>query len=130
MGNDLYGPGYVYLIQRADGWYKIGRTANLEERFQHIRWEMGRKHELVLLCMCRVEHQAGAERMFHRIFQDKRSKRRKYGIGQGVEWFHLDRSDMSKWRKWADIIADEVVYTNITLTDKDWRQQIREIADG
>jgi len=130
VGDDLYGPGYVYLIQRSDGWYKIGRTAKPEERFRQNRWQYGRGKELVLLCLCRVENQAGAERMFHRIFQDKRSEERTRGMGCCIEWFKLDRSDMSKWHRWADIIANEVIYTGIVLTDKDWLGRVREVINA
>lgn len=127
-----YGPGFIYLIRRSDGWFKIGRTANPEERFRSIRWQYGRNRgaELVLLCMCRVHRQADAERLFHRIFADKRSEEHHRGLGPRIEWFILDPDDLSKWRLWADIIADEVLYLNITLTDDDWLDRVRKVPNG
>jgi len=122
--------GYIYLIHRADNWYKIGRTANLEQRMGSHRWVYGRKHKLMLLCLVKVDNQVVAEHLFQRIFNSKRTTKRHRGMGPCHEWFLLSDADLLKWANWADVIGSEVVYVTICLTDKDWLTQLRSVFDG
>jgi len=122
--------GYIYLIRRADGWYKIGRTANLYQRMRVLRWEKGRQHRLVLLSLIKVDDQIMVEKLLHHIFATKRTAERYRGMGAGMEWFLLSNADLFCWATWADIIGEKVIYMNICLTEKNWLAQLRGIIDG
>ena len=110
MPDDRYGPGYIYLLQAPTGWCRIGRTANVIERFRQWKWmSKNNRYELSPLYLVAVDKQAGAEKMFHAIFDDKRTSYRRNGMGSRHEWFKLNERDIVQFLYWADIIGNETL---------------------
>ena len=126
---DRTGAGYIYLIQCEDGWFKIGRTANFEHRMRQNRWQYGRGKALVLLCLAFVGNQYSGEKLLHRIFSHRRAQGHN-GLGAGPELFKLSPADVIAFTIWIEIIATDVIYPALFLTDDDWLEQLREVVDG
>jgi len=118
--------GYIYLIERSDGWYKIGRTGNLEQRFRSQRWELSRVFPR-LLGLVQVENSPTAEKMFHRIFDDLRTDRRHNGLGPRHELFRLEARDLHIFWMWAGIIGIKFIKTDLDLHRRDWLPALRVI---
>ena len=76
-------PGYVYLIRAENGYYKIGRAKNYQERIERLEVKLPFSIEPlhILQCVDMVE----AERALHIRFQDKRVN---------GEWFALTPEDV------------------------------------
>ena len=105
--------GWVYLIESTNGhwqgWYRIGRTGNPIARFRQWRWMSKNNHwGLRPLYLISVDKQEWAEKVFHNMFDKKRTSWRWNGMGPRHEWFKLDASDLSQFLHWAGIIGTEV----------------------
>ena len=76
-------PGYVYLIRAENGYYKIGRAKNYQERIERLEVKLPFSIEPlhILQCVDMVE----SERALHIKFQDKRVN---------GEWFALTPEDV------------------------------------
>lgn len=111
MADDLYGPGYIYLLGREDGWYRIGRTAH---PIQRIRWHnsQGRYHgwgNMTVVYMAKVANQHDAEKALHDAYNSRRTDMRRHGLGPRHEWFRLTQDDIAIFREWLDYLGAEVV---------------------
>ncbi len=77
--------GYVYLLHCEFGYYKIGESINLRQRFRRLekqynfKWEVA---EVLPTANC-----YGVEQKLIRHFRDKRIKHRR-------DWFQLSPSDI------------------------------------
>ena len=101
------GPGYVYLLQRDDGWCKIGRTANPELRFRQWQTQAEINHyDLAPLLLAKVSDQYKAERLLHGLFDAKRMSFRWRGTGLRREWFKMDRTDLAEYLLVLQSISD------------------------
>jgi hypothetical protein len=85
--------GYIYVLKGGDGYYKIGRARDPEDRARMLGILMPWPVELLMAIP--AENYRWSERRLHEWFAEKRT----HG-----EWFKLDRSDIEMlW-----YLADEV----------------------
>lgn len=85
--------GYVYLMRRRDGLYKIGRTGrDPRERLEEIEREVGMRVRLLAKVRCRDMY--ACESALHRRY----ARRRRTG-----EWFDLDGRQFSVRRRWVRV---------------------------
>jgi hypothetical protein len=110
MTDNLYGPGYVYLLERNDGWYRIGRTANPVERFRSWRWMQHNGYKLYPLLLISVDNQAEAETLLHKVFDGVRTDDRHRGMGPRCEWFKLSLFHLLCFAHWAKVIGNRIYY--------------------
>ena len=76
-------PGYVYLIQSPTGMYKIGRTANPDDRMKTFSIKL--PFEVQYVCLIQAENMFALERELHGYFEHKRVN---------GEWFDLKPHDV------------------------------------
>ncbi|MBN2446597.1 MAG: GIY-YIG nuclease family protein [Phycisphaerae bacterium] len=108
--------GYVYLLQRHDGWYRIGRTANPEQRFRQWRWMARNNHyTLKIITIIRTDDQRELEAFFHNLFKSKRTDERHNGMGPRHEWFKLAEEDVHTFYRWGEALGA------ISQADSKWR---------
>lgn len=79
--------GYVYVLG-AQGFYKIGRAKNVDNRMKQLAIQLPWQVELIRTIPC--EGYVGAEKYLHDRFSDARSN---------GEWFALSDSDL-QWLGW------------------------------
>ena len=94
-----YNRGYIYVIARSDGYFKIGRTRYPCSRFYQHLWTAeinGWIIEPVIISY--VNNYATAEELLHNIFSEKRISRRlgPKRLCRAAEWFRLDTDDIIK----------------------------------
>lgn len=80
--------GYVYLIKASTGHYKIGHTADPENRMKTFEVKLPFKVEYEHLIEC--DDRIDAERLLHQKFADKRID---------GEWFALSDKDIAQIKK-------------------------------
>jgi len=113
MPDNKDGTGYIYLLKRHDGWYKIGRTAHVKNRFGQWRWMAKiNRYKLQPILLVQVCNQDRAERIFHALFDEKRTNKRHNGMGRRHEWFVLDQADLETFLYWAKAIGEKIFYLN------------------
>lgn len=76
-------PGYIYIIH-CDGYYKIGRASKIDKRVYAFNTQY--PHPLEVILTKHVEDMIATERMFHRLYEDKRVR---------GEWFKLSLEDVT-----------------------------------
>ena len=76
--------GHVYFLKSEYGTYKIGKTKQLGQRISSYK-QLPFTTELV--CTVRVSDIGFAEKVFHKLFSEKRDK---------GEWFKLTQDDINK----------------------------------
>jgi hypothetical protein len=79
---------WVYLLKGVQGYYKIGRGAELERRVKQESVAMPEK--LVLEQSIRTDDPVGIEGYWHRRFADRRAN---------GEWFKLSREDIRAFKR-------------------------------
>ena len=90
MADNKHGPGFVYLLMRHDGWFRIGRTAHPIERFRQWRWmAKNNRYKLTPLLLVNVTNQYEAEKTMHQAFDGTRTYQRQLGYGVRHEWFKI-----------------------------------------
>ena len=108
--------GYVYLLEgNGDwaGWYRIGRTTNVAQRFSYWRWvSRNGRYGLKPIFLVRVSNQVSTEKAFHNLFDHRRGDFRRRGMGQRREWFKLTQSDVDDFKDWAGIIGTDLIELN------------------
>lgn len=75
--------GFVYVMHRRDGLYKIGRTNNIDRRLHEVSKKL--RERVSLICAFRVFDPALSELELHNQFKEKRVK---------GEWFSLSQEDI------------------------------------
>lgn len=78
-------PGYVYLVQGQQGYYKIGRTADPNDRLRTFKLKLPFDVEYLHLIAC--GNRFAVEAILHRSFDHRRVP--------GSEWFKLTRDDIA-----------------------------------
>lgn len=78
--------GYVYLVQDADGLYKIGYSANPEARLSSM--QSGNPRQLTLISKVLVANRVEAERLLHSKLHHLHVVR---------EWYRFD--DLKIWHE-------------------------------
>lgn len=122
---------YIYLFRRTDGWYKIGYTSALEQRFRSWSWESrSNQYGMFLVGLVEVENPRSAERQFQAIFRNKRTEKRHNGFGPRRELFKLDRADLSRFWFWATIIGTKIIKAELDIECPDWLPALRKILNG
>ena len=86
---------YIYLI-KCNEFYKIGRTANLDKRFEIF--QIGCPYPLLIYFAGKVPNAIESEEYLHYIFEKKRVR---------GEWFKLDDSDLLKAIRYI-LLAEEL----------------------
>ena len=120
--------GYIYLIQLSDYWFRIGYTANLEQRFRSRRWEAKvHNYDLILCGLVLTENARAAEKALHLIFDYCRTNERWNGLGPRLEKFKLSVRDLKLFWMWAEVIGTEHKHTMINLKGKDWLSWLRTV---
>lgn len=79
----VHADGYVYLIQAASGFYKIGRTANPKNRIRTFSVKL--PFEVDYLCLIKTKNMYKLERELHKRYEKKRVR---------GEWFKLSPADV------------------------------------
>lgn len=79
-------PGFVYLVSSGNGEYKIGRSLNVDARYDQLRKEYPML-SLELVYDFYADDYILAEKELHEEFADK---------AMGREWFSLDQSDVDR----------------------------------
>lgn len=82
-------PGYVYLIEGADGYYKIGRTKHPDKRIDELTRQA--PFPLKLLHIIEAECMIAIEAALHERFRNQCSNR---------EWFRLTPQDIDWFNRW------------------------------
>jgi hypothetical protein len=85
---------------------------------------------MVLLGLVEVDNPRSAEKQFQAIFHDRRTEKRHNGMGPRHELFKLDRSDLSKFWIWADIIGNKTIRAEMNLERRDWLPVIRDLLNA
>ena len=83
--------GFVYVLSTQDGFYKIGRTRNLQNRLMDLRIALPYKLTTEMLFQCEVGREREVEAALHDIFSERR---------MNGEWFKLTAEDL-QWL-WQD----------------------------
>lgn len=76
-------PGYIYVIRRKDGEYKIGKSKSAVDRIESLSVKLPFAVEPV--CVIASDDMNGLEKQLHERFQDKRVN---------GEWFALTNEDV------------------------------------
>lgn len=88
-------PGFVYVLRRNDGWYKIGHTRNLPQRFRAWRWQAKVNHyELSPVFLIATAIPRLLEKSIQGFFRSKQDRERHNGFGPYREWFKLIDEDL------------------------------------
>lgn len=83
-------PGFLYLLWRSDGLYKIGHAIDVKKRLSNNRYE-NRGYQLELVHMVHVSCRIVEERYWHNKFAAKRIRR---------EFFALTEHDVQEFIAW------------------------------
>lgn len=77
--------GYVYVLRADNGYYKVGRTKNLDSRMYQL--EVALPYDLELVCAIEVKDYITTEKALHDLFTD---------AGKHIkgEWFELGETDI------------------------------------
>ena len=87
--------GYIYIFNIiGSAYYKIGKTVNVECRFNDIKSAM--PFDLSICGQWHVDDCGGAEKLLHRRFRKSRIR---------GEWFELDYSELRDARVYLDSIS-------------------------
>jgi hypothetical protein len=98
--------GFIYLLAASTGWFRIGRTVHLKQRFRDYRWLASNNgYEIWPILIIDVCNPPLAERAIHEIYADKRIAPASNLSGTRAEWFDLDESDIAMFRRIAATIG-------------------------
>lgn len=111
--------GYVYFIRSGDGLLKIGRTSNVEQRFQTIKTSCPTGAELV--GYIQTNDQLGLEKKLHDTFADCR---------KNGEWFDLDTSELLD--TYLSFMKEEIVkdHVNQSVYKKELAKLLLELNES
>jgi hypothetical protein len=123
--------GFIYLFKRNDGWFKIGRTADLEKRFRAWSWESRVNNwDLVLYGIVEVKDCILAEKSIHAIFDGCRTDERHLGLGPRHELFALNAADIVRFWSWAATTGEHFIKTKLDIESPTWLSALRGLING
>ena len=90
---DDAGKTYIYVMLNSEGKIKIGRTCNIQQRYQSLSGSNSQGNQIIKVCCSPATYLSSIERIMHEKFD-------KYRIS-GTEWFYDKNGELT-----FDIVVD------------------------